>query len=142
MNLVVLKGNLGQDPDIRSVGEKGTMVANFSLAVREYRGKDSSGAPKYETFWIKVVAWGRLADIAGRLNKGDTIVVNGKLSIRKYEKKDGETGYSTEVVADELTKAVRFNSGGGGQFGPAEDEGGGGEDLFGEEGYSDKEVPY
>jgi single-strand DNA-binding protein len=110
MNSLTLKGNLGGDVEIRTVGAKAISVANFSMAVSEYKGKNEDGTSKYESFWVKVVVWGKLAEkAAGSLKKGDSVVVQGKLSIRTWDK-EGVKQYSTEVIAAELTKAQRLGA--------------------------------
>jgi single-strand DNA-binding protein len=134
MNSITIQGNLGADPETRTVGAKGTTVSNFNIAVSEYTGKkDASGKGIYETFWVRITAWGRLAEAAGRsLKKGNSIVVSGRLTIRSFTKKDGTPGQSTEIVADEITKAERLSYGPSAS-GPAPTSD---EPLFGDDGYS------
>jgi single-strand DNA-binding protein len=136
MNSVTIKGNLGSDPELRSVGEKASSVASFSIAVSTYKGKDASGQSKYESFWVKIVSWGPLAErMAKNLAKGDGVVITGRLDIRSYTDKDGAKRTTTEVVAAEFTKAARNTPSTSGPQPSAE------EDLFGADGFSSTEYP-
>jgi single-strand DNA-binding protein len=106
LNKATLIGNLGNDPEVRTVGS-GTKVAEFSVATsREWTGRD--GQKQEKTEWHRIVAWGfspdkdGLAGVASRfLKKGDRIYVEGAIEYRSYEK-DGETKYITEIRASEL----------------------------------------
>ena len=100
-NKVQLIGNLGQDPDVKSVGED-KKVAHISVATNEnYR--NAKGEKVTETQWHNVVAWGKLADIAEKyLLKGTEVVIEGKLINRNYTDKQGVKRYITEVQANEL----------------------------------------
>jgi single-strand DNA-binding protein len=100
-NKVMLIGNLGQDPDVRTL-ESGKKVAKFTLATDESY-KNGDGQKVNETQWHNVVAWNGLADITGRyLNKGKHIAVEGRITYRNYEDKNGVTRYITEIIANEL----------------------------------------
>lgn len=102
LNLVVLQGNVGQDPELRAL-ESGVEVANFSVAMTErgYTKKDGSTVPD-KTEWIEVNAWRGLATIVDKyVKKGSQILVQGKLTTRKYEK-DGVVHYKTSVTADNI----------------------------------------
>jgi single-strand DNA-binding protein len=104
VNTVTVIGNLGGDPQTRSL-PSGDSVANFSLATTE-RFKDRSGARQERTEWHRIVVFGKLADtFAQYLSKGRQVYVEGRLTTREYEAKDG-TGkhYRTEIVA----RQVRF----------------------------------
>jgi single-strand DNA-binding protein len=100
-NKVQLIGNLGQNPDIKNIGED-KRVAHLSVATNEtYR--NSKGEKVTDTQWHNVVAWGKLADIAEKLLvKGTEVVVEGKLISRSYVDKQGVKRYITEVQANEL----------------------------------------
>lgn len=99
VNKVIIVGNLGKDPEVKAVGQN--TVANFSLATSESYTKD--GQKQEKTEWHKVVAWGKLAELAGQyLKKGRQVYVEGKLQTREYEK-DGQKRYSTEIVANNIT---------------------------------------
>jgi single-strand DNA-binding protein len=100
-NKVQLIGNLGQDPDVKAIGED-KKVAHISVATNEnYR--NAKGEKVTETQWHNVVAWGKLADIAEKyLLKGTEVVIEGKLINRNYTDKQGVKRYITEVQANEL----------------------------------------
>ena len=95
-NKVQLIGNLGQDPDVKAIGED-KKVAHISVATNEnYR--NAKGEKVTETQWHNVVAWGKLADIAEKyLLKGTEVVIEGKLINRNYTDKQGVKRYITEV---------------------------------------------
>jgi len=100
-NKVQLIGNLGQDPEIKTLSD-GKKVASFSMATSEnYR--NAAGEKVQNTEWHRVVAWGRLADLCEKyLKKGRKVAIEGKLTHRDYEDKDGIKRYVTEVVANEM----------------------------------------
>ncbi len=99
-NTVRLIGNLGNAPEIKEVNS--TKVARFSMATTEtYR--NPKGEKVNNTEWHRVVLWGKLADTAAEyLNKGMEVAIEGKLSTRIWEDKEGCKHSSTEVVASEL----------------------------------------
>ncbi len=100
-NKVQLIGNLGNDPEIITL-ESGKKLAKFSLAINESY-KDASGEKQTKTDWHNLVAWGKTADIIEKyITKGKEIAIEGKLSTRSYETKEGENRYVTEVVVNEL----------------------------------------
>jgi single-strand DNA-binding protein len=98
VNKVFLLGNLGRDPEIRSL-PTGAVVANFSLATnRRYR--DSDGVPQEQTEWHNIVCFGRQAEVAGEyLKRGRPLFVEGRVQTRSWEDRDtGEKRYRTEIV--------------------------------------------
>ena len=98
VNKVILIGNLGKDPEVRSM-QDGKKVANLSLATSESWKDKSTGEKKERTEWHRVVVFGPLADIVDRYTKkGSKIYVQGSLQTRKWSDKDGVEKYSTEVV--------------------------------------------
>ncbi len=100
-NKVQLIGNLGNEPEIITL-ESGKKLAKFSLATNESY-KDASGEKQTKTDWHNLVAWGKTADIIEKyISKGKEIAVEGKLSTRSYETKEGENRYVTEVIVNEL----------------------------------------
>lgn len=105
-NRVQLIGRLGIDPVVNST-KNGTMVARFSLATSDnYR--DSGGKLIENTHWHKIVAWGRLAELSKKyLSKGKEIAIEGKLTYRSYEDKEGNVKFITEVVVKELLMLSR-----------------------------------
>src|SRR5208282_6109596 len=108
INKVMVIGNLGADPVVRSLPNAGQNVANFSVASTE-RFTDRSGAKQERTEWFRVVAFGKLADTCAQyLSKGRQVYVEGRLSTREYEAKDGSgKRYRTEIVA----RQIRFLAG-------------------------------
>ena len=100
-NRVQLIGNVGQDPEITTL-KNGRKVTRFSLATNEYY-KNTKGEKVQSTQWHFIVAWGRNAEIAEKYaGKGKEIALEGKLTSRSYEDKEGNTRYVTEVVASEI----------------------------------------
>lgn len=103
VNKVILIGNLGKDPEVRHL-ENGAVVANFSLATSEVYTDRSTGEKKESTDWHDIVLWRGLAEVSEKyLKKGYKVYVEGKLKKRSWQDKDGNTRYTTEVVADEMT---------------------------------------
>ncbi len=102
VNKVILIGNLGRDPEVKYT-PSGTAVAKFSIATNE-RFKDKSGEWQDRTEWHNIVAWQRLAEIAGEyLKKGRSVYVEGRLQTRSWDDKEsGQKKYMTEVVANDL----------------------------------------
>tara|TARA_R110002073_G_scaffold74420_1_gene181974 strand:- start:49 stop:483 length:435 start_codon:yes stop_codon:yes gene_type:complete len=102
VNKVILVGNLGKDPEVRHL-ENGRAVANFSLATSETY-KNREGEKVTQTEWHNVVLWTPLAEIAEKyLTKGGQVYIEGKLTSRSYDDKEGITRYRTEVVGREMT---------------------------------------
>jgi single-strand DNA-binding protein len=100
-NKVQLIGNLGNDPEIINL-ESGKTLAKFSIATNESY-KNAKGEKITDTQWHNVVAWGNTAKIAENyLVKGKEVAIEGKLTSRSYETKEGEKRYITEVVCNEL----------------------------------------
>lgn len=102
VNKVILIGNLGKDPEVRYL-DNGIAVANFSLATTEnYKNKE--GERVSQTEWHNIVLWRGLAEVAEKwLKKGASVYVEGKIRTRKWEDKDGNTRYSTEILGDNMT---------------------------------------
>lgn len=102
MNKVILIGNLGQDPKVRTL-ENGTIVATFSIATSEYWNKD--GELQTETTWHEVVCWRKLGEKAEKqLHKGDTVSVEGALKYNDYTDSEGVKRKFARVVADKFTR--------------------------------------
>lgn len=100
VNKAIIKGNLGQDPDLRFM-PNGREVVNFSVACGERWKDKTTGEIKEQTEWLRIVAFGGLAKVlAEHFKKGDQIYLEGKIRTRKYQDKDGSDRYSTEIVAD------------------------------------------
>lgn len=101
VNKVILIGNLGKDPETRYL-PSGDAVTNFSIATTE-TWKDKNGEKKEATEWHRVGCFGKIAEIAGEyLKKGSSVYIEGKIKTRKWQTKEGEDRYSTEIVADRL----------------------------------------
>ncbi len=102
VNKVILIGNLGKDPEVRYL-DSGVAVANFSLATTEsYKNKE--GERVSQTEWHNIVLWRGLAEIAEKwLKKGNSVYIEGKIRTRKWEDKEGNTRYNTEILADNMT---------------------------------------
>ena len=102
INKAILIGNLGNDPDIRYTAS-GTAIANISLATAESWRDKNSGEQQERTEWHRIVFFGRLAEVVGEyLRKGSQIYVEGRIQTRKWQDKEGNDRYSTEVVANEM----------------------------------------
>jgi single-strand DNA-binding protein len=102
VNKVILVGNLGRDPEIRTL-ESGVKVARFSLATSESYNDRNTGQRVDQTEWHNIVLWRGLAEIAEKyLRKGNQVYIEGKLQTRSYQDKDGITKYSTEIVGQNM----------------------------------------
>ena len=102
VNKVILVGTLGQDPDTRYTPSNAA-VANLSIATNESWKDKQTGEQKEKTEWHRVVMFNRLAEIATEyLRKGSQVYIEGKIQTRKWEDKDGNDRYTTEVVANEM----------------------------------------
>jgi len=101
INKVTLIGNVGQDPEVRRL-ESGAVVAKFSVATNE-NYKDKNGEWQTQTEWHSVVAWRNLAENVERnFKKGKQVYIEGKLTHRKWQDKEGRDRYTTEIVANTL----------------------------------------
>lgn len=93
-------GNLGRDPEVRFTQGK-QAVANFSIAINE-KWTDKDGKKMERTEWVRIVVWGKLAELCGEyLSKGRQVGVEGRLQTREWEK-EGVKQYTTEIVADRV----------------------------------------
>ena len=101
VNKVILIGNLGKDPEIRTTPQ-GTSLARFSVATTT-NWKDNTGARQERTEWHDVVAWEKLAQICGEyLHKGKMVYVEGSLQTRSWEDQNGQKRYKTEIKANNV----------------------------------------
>src|SRR5271170_7623614 len=126
INKVILIGNLGADPETRAM-PSGTQVANLRIATSESWRDKQSGEQQERTEWHRVALFGRLAEIAGEyLRKGSQVYIEGSLRTRKWQDKQGNDRYSTEIVGNEL----QMLGGRGGASGAAP-AGGGAADVGG-----------
>lgn len=100
-NKVILVGNLGRDPELRYIPD-GTAVCSFSLATNERR-KQKSGDFQDVTTWFNVTLWRRQAEVASQyLSKGRQVYIEGRLSLREYQDRDGKTRTSLDVQGTEI----------------------------------------
>jgi single-strand DNA-binding protein len=123
MNKVILIGNLGRDPELRYT-QGGSAVTNFTLATND-KWKDKDGNPQERTEWHRIVVWGRAAEnCAQYLQKGRSVLVEGRLQTREWEDKEGHKRQTTEINA----ASVQFlgNRGEGGGAGGSGGSGGSG----------------
>ena len=130
VNKVILVGNLGADPETRAM-PSGSTVANLRIATSESWRDKTSGEQQERTEWHRVALFGRLAEIASEyLKKGSQVYIEGSLRTRKWQDKQGQERFSTEIVANELQMlGGRGGAGGGGGGG-----GGGGYERSGSSG--------
>ena len=102
VNKVILIGNLGKDPEVRTL-DSGVKVANFSLATTESY-KNRNGERVENTEWHNIVLWRGLAEVADTyLKKGNQVYIEGKIRTRSWDDKDGNKRYTTEILADNMT---------------------------------------
>jgi single-strand DNA-binding protein len=102
INKVILVGNLGQDPDTKAM-PSGMTVCNLRIATSESWKDKQSGEMKEQTEWHSVALFGRLAEIAGEyLRKGSQVYIEGRLRTRKWQDKQGNDRYTTEIVGNEM----------------------------------------
>ncbi len=114
VNKVTLIGNLGADPEVRYTAG-GSAVANVRLATAESWRDKESGDQQERTEWHRVVFFSRLAEIVGEyLKKGSQVYIEGRLQTRKWQDRDGNDRYTTEIVANEMQMLGSRGSGGGG----------------------------
>jgi len=133
VNKVILVGNLGRDPEIRST-QDGTRVANLSVATSESWRDKNSGERRERTEWHRVVVFNdRIVDVCEKyLKKGSKLYIEGALQTRKWTDQSGQEKYTTEVVLQKFRGELTMLDGrGGGGAGDSDDAGGGG---FGDSG--------
>ena len=122
INKVIVVGNLGADPDTRYMPSGGA-VTNLSIATSESWKDKQTGEQKERTEWHKVAMFGRLAEIAAEyLRKGSQVYIEGKLRTRKWQDREGNDRYTTEIIADEMQ--MLGGRGGGGGSAPMRDDSG------------------
>jgi single-strand DNA-binding protein len=136
LNKVMVIGNLGKDPEVRFTAS-GQAVASMNIATHE-RWTDKDNNPQERTEWHRVTVWGRTGENCGKyLSKGRQVYVEGRLQTRQWEDKEGNTRYTTEIVANNVVflqgndSRGDYNRGGGsggsgGSGGPGPNRGGGG----------------
>ena len=123
INKVILVGNLGKDPEVRYMPSGGA-VANVTIATSESWKDKQTGEQKDRTEWHNVVFYNRLAEIAGEyLRKGSQAYIEGSLRTRKWQDKNGQDRYTTEIIASEM-QMLGGRGGAGGGFDNAPQQGG------------------
>ena len=142
LNRIMLIGNLGRDPEAKSVGDK--TVCEFSLATTE-RWKDARGEMKEQTDWHRIVVWGKQAENAAKyLAKGSMVYVEGSMRYRDWTDKEGNKRSTPEVQAQSITFLDRKEGGGGGQPRKPETQGNapGGQTSPADDGFIDDAIPF
>lgn len=113
INKVIVVGNLGQDPETRYM-PSGSAVTNMTVATNEMWKDKQTGEQKERTEWHRVAMFGKLAEIAAEyLRKGSQVYIEGKLRTRKWQDKQGNDRYTTEIIADEMQMLGGRGGGGG-----------------------------
>ncbi|MBU6274128.1 MAG: single-stranded DNA-binding protein [Bacteroidota bacterium] len=109
LNKAMLIGNLGKDPEVKTL-DNGAKIATFPLATTETY-KDRDGNKQSRTEWHNIVLWRGLADVAEMYcRKGGQVYIEGRLSTRKWDDKDGHTRYTTEIIGDNMVLLSRSDS--------------------------------
>lgn len=115
VNRVTIVGNLGKDPEAKFI-PNGDAVTNITVATTESWKDKNSGEKKEVTEWHRIVFFRKLAEIAGQyLKKGSQVYIEGSLKTRKWQDKDGQDRYTTEIVASELKMLGSKPEGSGGE---------------------------
>ena len=114
VNKAIVVGRLGNDPEVRYAAS-GSAVANISVATSEQWKDKNSGEKQERTEWHRITLFGRQAELAGEyLKKGSQVYIEGRIQTSKYQDKDGNDRWSTEIVAREMTFLGGRGGGGGG----------------------------
>ncbi|HLT27588.1 MAG TPA: single-stranded DNA-binding protein [Zeimonas sp.] len=117
VNKVILIGNLGRDPETR-FAPSGSAICNVRIATTRNWKDRTTGEKREETEWHTVVFYDRLAEIAGEyLRKGRPVYVEGRLKTRKWQDKEGQDRYTTEIIAESMQLLGSRDGGGGGDDG-------------------------
>ncbi|OOG59689.1 single-stranded DNA-binding protein [Rhodanobacter sp. C03] len=125
INKVILVGNLGSDPELRSTGG-GVSICSFSLATSESWTDKQSGEKQERTEWHRIKIFGRLGEIAAEyLKKGRQVYIEGSIRTDKFTGKDGVEKYFTDIIASEMQMLGSNEGGGGGQRERPQSTGGG-----------------
>ena len=148
VNKAIIVGNLGRDPEVR-YSASGSAIANINVATTDSWKDRQSGERQERTEWHRVVFFNRLAEIAGEyLKKGSQVYIEGRIQTRKWEDKDGNERWTTEIVANEM-QMLGGRSGSGapamGDSGPPPVPASGGGDVGGassDGGLEDDEIPF
>ncbi len=123
VNKAIIVGNLGRDPEVR-YSASGSAIANVTVATTDSWKDRQSGERQERTEWHRVVFFNRLAEIAGEyLKKGSQVYIEGRIQTRKWEDKDGNDRWTTEIVANEM-QMLGSRGGGEMQDAPTQNYGG------------------
>ena len=115
VNKVIVVGNLGKDPETRFMPD-GKAVCNFSVATTDKWTDKATNEKKEATEWHRISTFGRLAEICGEyLKKGSQVYIEGKLRTRKWQDKEGQDRYTTEIIADAMQMLGSRSGMGGGE---------------------------
>lgn len=126
VNKVIIVGNLGRDPETR-YAPNGDAICNITVATTDSWKDKATGEKKEQTEWHRVSFYGRLAEIAGQyLRKGSAVYVEGSLRTRKWQDKEGQDRYTTEIRAEQMQMLGSRQGSGGGGGGESYGGGGGG----------------
>lgn len=126
VNKVIIVGNLGRDPETR-YAPNGDAICNITVATTDSWKDKQTGEKKEQTEWHRVSFYGRLAEIAGQyLRKGSAVYVEGSLRTRKWQDKEGQDRYTTEIRAEQMQMLGSRQGSGGGGGGESYGGGGGG----------------
>lgn len=141
LNKVMLIGNLGKDPELRHT-PAGTAVATFSIATSERFKSKQTNEWEEKTEWHNIVLWSKLAETAGQyLSKGKTVYIEGRLQTRKWQDRDGNTRYTTEIVGDTMKMLSPKGEGArGGDSSSSYEPAGGGN--YEEPPFQDDDIPF
>lgn len=145
VNKVILIGRLGQSPELRYT-DSGTPVASMSLATNR-RWRDKEGELHEEVEWTKITVWGKQAESCDRyLSKGRQVYIEGRLKTNEWQDRDGNTRYTKEVVARDVT-FLSGGSGGGGQSSGSRGGSSGGDDGWDDaddfdQSFDDESIPF
>jgi single-strand DNA-binding protein len=122
VNKAILVGRLGKDPELRYT-QSGTAVASFTMATnRQWKGQDGQKAE--ETTWHNITVWGKRAEVVKEyLTKGQQIYIEGRISNRSYDDKEGNKKYFSEVVVEDFQFLGSRGDSGGGSAGPSDQPG-------------------
>ncbi|MDH3431158.1 MAG: single-stranded DNA-binding protein [Gammaproteobacteria bacterium] len=123
INKVIIVGNLGSDPETRYM-PSGSAVTNLTVATNESWKDKQTGEQKDRTEWHKVAMFNRLAEVAAEyLRKGSQVYIEGKLRTRKWQDKNGQDRWTTEIIADEMQMLGGRGGGGSAAMGSSQDSG-------------------
>jgi single-strand DNA-binding protein len=110
MNIVIIQGNLGKEPEVKEL-QGNNKLARLSVATNESKKDKTTNEWVDKAEWHNVIAWGYLADKASKLSKGSRVLIQGKLETQKWQDSDGNNRYTTSVIAKTLTLLDKLEEG-------------------------------